>query len=172
MADSVSADLLRDHLLYTAWASHRLVHAIEHLPAEQLAHNFQTSERSILGTLVHVFAADRIWLSRIQDETRSSFVSDADYNLHVLQIDWLLLYERWNEWAANLTDENTSQSFSYHDLKGNPYSSTVAEAVLHVVNHGTHHRGQVSGFLRALGHTPPPLDLIWYYRERAKKASV
>jgi uncharacterized damage-inducible protein DinB len=36
--------------------------------------------------------------------------------------------------------------------------------VLHVVNHGTHHRGQASGFLRAMGHVPPPLDLIAYYR--------
>jgi uncharacterized damage-inducible protein DinB len=172
MAVSVSADLLREHLLYTAWASHRLVHAIEHLPAEQITHNFQTSERSILGTLVHVFAADRIWLSRVQGETLSSFISDDDYNLHVLQIDWPLIYDRWHEWAAGLTDENTSQPLSYHDLKGNPYVSTAAEVVLHLVNHGTHHRGQVSGFLRALGHTPPPIDLIWYYRERAKKASA
>jgi uncharacterized damage-inducible protein DinB len=35
---------------------------------------------------------------------------------------------------------------------------------LHLVNHGTHHRGQISGFLRAMDHTPPPLDLIAYYR--------
>jgi len=32
------------------------------------------------------------------------------------------------------------------------------------VNHATHHRGQVSGFLRAMGHAPPPLDLIAFYR--------
>jgi uncharacterized damage-inducible protein DinB len=37
--------------------------------------------------------------------------------------------------------------------------------VLHVVNHGTHHRGQVAGFLRTMGHAPPALDLIAYYRE-------
>jgi uncharacterized damage-inducible protein DinB len=40
-----------------------------------------------------------------------------------------------------------------------------------VVNHGTHHRGQVSGFLRVMGHTPPPLDLVFYYREQAAAAS-
>jgi len=38
------------------------------------------------------------------------------------------------------------------------------QILLHVVNHATHHRGQVSGFLRAMGHTPPPLDLIAFYR--------
>ena len=37
------------------------------------------------------------------------------------------------------------------------------QIVMHVVNHGTHHRGAVSGFLRAMGKTPPKLDLIAYY---------
>jgi uncharacterized damage-inducible protein DinB len=168
MASSVSADLLREHLLYTAWASRRLVHALEHLPEEHLTHNFQTSERTILGTLVHVFAADRIWMARVKGEALTSFISEGDYNLHVLQIDWPLLYEKWNEWAAGLADENASAEISYHDMKGNPHVSTAWEVVLHLVNHGTHHRGQVAGFLRALGHTPPPLDLVLYYREARK----
>jgi len=40
------------------------------------------------------------------------------------------------------------------------------QVVLHAVNHGTHHRGQVSGFLRTLGHTPPVTDLSHFYRRR------
>ena len=39
-------------------------------------------------------------------------------------------------------------------------------ALYHVVNHGTHHRGQVSGFLRTLGRTPPVIDLAYFYRRR------
>jgi uncharacterized damage-inducible protein DinB len=165
MSFTVSAAIAREHLLYTAWASQRLVHAIEHIPSDQLTRDFETSDHSILGTLVHVFAADRVWLKRLQGEAITSFLSDSDFNLHVLQIDWPLLYGKWNEWAAGLTDESVAASVSYLDMRGNPYASSVWEVVLHVVNHGTHHRGQVAGFLRALGHTPPQLDLIRYYRE-------
>jgi uncharacterized damage-inducible protein DinB len=168
MAFTVSADILREHLLYTAWASDRLVHAIDCIPSDQLTRDFQTSDRSILGTLVHVFAADRIWLSRVKSEPPASFLSDSDYNLHVLQIDWPLLYGKWHEWAAGLTDESAGATLSYTDMKGNPHASTAWEVVLHVVNHGTHHRGQVGGFLRSLGHTPPQLDLVRYYREARK----
>jgi uncharacterized damage-inducible protein DinB len=64
-----------------------------------------------------------------------------------------------------LTDESAEASISYHDLKGTPWTQRLGKLVLHVVNHGTHHRGQVSGFLRALGRTPPVLDLVLYYRE-------
>jgi len=42
-------------------------------------------------------------------------------------------------------------------MNGDPHMNPVWEIVLHVVNHGSHHRGQVSGFLRALGHAPPQL---------------
>jgi uncharacterized damage-inducible protein DinB len=163
---SVSAAVLREHLCYTAWATGHLVHAVQHLPTEQLTQDFHTSDRNILGTLVHVFAADRIWLARIKGEAAINFLSDADYHLHVLQSDWPLLYEKWKEWAQTLTDENAGERIAYHDLKGNARVSPAWEIVLHVVNHGTHHRGQVSGFLRALGYTPPQLDLIRYYRER------
>ena len=63
-----------------------------------------------------------------------------------------------------VTDESLEERLSYTDLKGNPWVSPIWQIVLHVVNHGTHHRGQVAGFLRSMGHAPPPLDLIAYYR--------
>ena len=73
----------------------------------------------------------------------------------------------WREWAKPLTDESVAASVSFTDLKGNPHTQPLWQIILHVVNHGTHHRGQVSGFLRTLGHTPPPLDLIAFYRAQA-----
>jgi len=84
--------------------------------------------------------------------------------MEVLRDDWPPLLEEWRSWAADLTDESVGKRVQYKDLKGNPYETPLWQIVLHVVNHGTHHRGQVSGFLRTMGHTPPPLDLMAYYR--------
>jgi uncharacterized damage-inducible protein DinB len=42
----------------------------------------------------------------------------------------------------------------------------------HLVNHGTYHRGQVATMLRQLGSKAESTDLIFYYRERAAKASA
>lgn len=162
----VIADVLRAHIDYTAWASQRLVDAAAELSEEELVRDFRTSERSVLGTLVHVFAADRIWLWRLAGGGESpGFVADADYSLAVLQNDWPALQERWRLWAAGLTDASTERLVDYKDLKGNAHRQPLWQLVLHVVNHGTHHRGQVSGMLRAMGRVPPPLDLIVYYRQ-------
>ncbi|MBI2468675.1 MAG: hypothetical protein HYV62_12825 [Candidatus Rokubacteria bacterium] len=37
----------------------------------------------------------------------------------------------------------------------------------HVVNDGTHHRSEMAAMLARIGHAPPPMDLIVYYRTTA-----
>ena len=41
------------------------------------------------------------------------------------------------------------------------------QIVMHVVNHGTLHRGQIVGMLRQLGVKPPSTDIVFYYYEQA-----
>ena len=53
----------------------------------------------------------------------------------------------------------------YKNMKGDAFESPIRQVVLHVVNNGTHHQGQVAGFLRSMGHPRPPLELIAYYRQ-------
>jgi len=159
------------HLAYTAWASRRLVDAVAHLSPEELNRDFQTADHSALGTLVHVFAADRIWLARVTGAAAPrQFISEADHSLAVLQNDWPALLDKWQQWAQSITDESARESVTYKDTQGNAFSRPLWQLILHVVNHGTHHRGQVSGFLRAMGQTPPQLDLTAYYREQEKAA--
>jgi uncharacterized damage-inducible protein DinB len=154
----MTTDILKQHIAYTRWSTDLLLRAVEQIPPEHLTHDFQTADRTILDTLAHNFGADRIWLQRVAGEPNTG-ISDADRHLAALQHGWPPIHERW----LTLLDD-PSRVVHYQDMKGNPYSSPLWQIVLHVVNHGTHHRGQVSGFLRTLGHTPPPLDLIRYYR--------
>ena len=160
----VSADALRSHLDYSAWASARLLDAASKLTPEELTRDFGTADKSVVGTLVHVFGADRIWLTRVRGEGVGEFPGPRYHDLAVLRSDWPALHTAWRDWAAGLTDDQCTQELEYHDLAGKPWRNPLSGVVLHVVNHGTHHRGQVAGFLRTMGHVPPKLDLIAYYR--------
>lgn len=164
----ISPDVLRTQLAYTTWASQRLIGAASQLTPDELTRDFHTADHSVLGTLVHIFAADRIWLARVTGAPSAPFTTEADFHLPVLQQDWPVLLERWRHWAASLTEQQAQNTVAYKDTKGNSYTGVLWQILLHVVNHGSHHRGQVSGFLRAMGHTPPPLDLGLYYREASK----
>ena len=161
---SVSVDTLRLHLDYTAWASQRLLDIAAKLSPEELSRDFKTADKTVLDTLVHIYAADRIWLSRVQGERRATFIDPEDRDLTLLQTEWPALHQRWKLWLRDFTDDGVARVIAYQDTKGNAYSQPVWQILLHLVNHGTHHRGQISGFLRAMGRTPPPLDLIAYYR--------
>ena len=165
---SVSADALRTHIDYNAWATRRLMDAVGELSREELGRDFGTADRSVLDTLVHVYAADRLWLGRIQGLPNpgfARFITFVDRTLAVLQNDWPALLERWKQWGAGLAEEKALEPLTYSDLKGGGRREALWQIVFHVVNHGTHHRGQVSGFLRTMGRVPPGLDLIVYYRE-------
>jgi len=162
---AVSADVLRTHIDFTAWATLQLLDLAAQLPPEQLTHDFQTADHSVLGTLVHIFAADRLWLARLTGAP-GTFITDADRSLTALQSGWPAVLDGWKRFAGSLSDEQARAEFAYHDLEGRAWKQPLWQLMLHVVNHGTHHRGQVVGFLRTLGHTPPQIDLVRFYREQ------
>ena len=45
-----------------------------------------------------------------------------------------------------------------------PFAATLA----HVFNHGTHHRGQITAALTALGQPCPELDMVYLLQEESK----
>ncbi len=159
-----SPEIIQTHLEYHAWATRRLVDAAAQLSAGDLERDFHTSDRSVVGTLTHLYGADRVWLARVEGDGTVPFPERE--NLTTLRQEWPLLLNRWHALAAEQTQETLEAPISYLDRRGNPYTSPLWQIILQVVNHGSQHRGQVAGFLRAMGHTPPGTDLIFYYREK------
>jgi uncharacterized damage-inducible protein DinB len=156
------ANLLRYQIHFSSWATSRILEAAAALLPDQLEHDFKTADKSVSGTLVHIFRSERVWLARIEGRSQS-FAADSDTFLSLLE-NWPLLRASWHSWSDSLSDDDCDRLLSYQDLRGTNRNDTISEIVLHVVNHSTHHRGQVSGFLRSLGITPPVLDAIHYAR--------
>jgi uncharacterized damage-inducible protein DinB len=161
----MKTETLLAHMRYTAWASGRLVEAAGKLSDEELRRDFKTSDHSVLGTLVHVYAADRVWLHRVRGTPRATFIDAEDQSMEVLRKHWPPIHNGWQKLLEAETDASVLRKVPYKDLRGNAHETPLWQIILHVVNHGSHHRGQVSGMLRTMGHTPPILDLIFFYRE-------
>lgn len=157
---------LKKHLAYSEWAGRRLLEAARGLTAEELSRDFGFADKSVLGTLVHIMAADRIWLRRVQGVEPGPFIEESDYSLEALAERWPAVWSGWQQAMDAEADAGGTRVVEYKDMKGRVWSNVLADIVLHVVNHGTHHRGQVSGFMRAMGHKPPATDLIVLLREQ------
>lgn len=163
---SVTPEALLNHLAYAAWADARLLKAVSALTPEELTRDFGTADRSITGTLSHIFAADRVWLTRVLGQPSTGALAAEEQTLSFLHSAYPPLHEQWIAWASSLGVDGPALELTYRDWKGNEWCQPLWQIVLHVVNHSTHHRGQVSGFFRSLGHTPPVLDLSAFHRKQ------
>lgn len=162
----MTADEVRTHIGYSGWASARLLDAVLKLDDEKRYRELSVPNRDIACTLRHVMWADAIWLSRLTDDAAVVPELSEDRPAHEsMKAEWPELQRRWEAWAASLKDPDLTRVVAYKAMNGTPYETPVCQIAMHVVNHGTLHRGQVMAMLRQLGEAPPPTDLIFYYRE-------
>jgi uncharacterized damage-inducible protein DinB len=51
-------------------------------------------------------------------------------------------------------------------MRGQSASLPFGLTLTHVFNHGTHHRGQITAALTALGRSSPELDLVYFLQQQ------
>lgn len=155
----------RTHIRYSGWASRKALDAALALPAEDQTKPMGVSHESILGTLGHIYLADRIWYKRTVEPELSMPPWSDKVPLEALTGEWQELQRRWEAWAEAQTDDDMDRVIVFRMLNGTHAEALATHVVLHLVNHATLHRGQVVGMLRQLGVKPPVTDLIFYLRE-------
>jgi uncharacterized damage-inducible protein DinB len=161
----MTAAEIRLHLRYSGWASRKTLDAALDLPPEQLSKPMGVSHESILGTLGHIYMADRIWYKRVvEPELPMPTIAEMSTR-EALTGEWQELQKRWEAWAESVTDADIDRMVVYTMRDGSPGETPASQLVLHVVNHATLHRGQVVGMLRQLGVRPPNTDFFFYLRE-------
>ena len=153
------------HLSYHRWATEQLLEAARGLEPEALHRDLGTPNRSIFGTLAHVFQADQIWLGRVLGQSGVVPVRvEPEQGIDALQREWSPRLAAWTDWARGVAPEAWTRPVSYLHSSGKEFSTPGNEIVLHLVNDGTLHRGQVMAMFRQVGAKPPGTDLIFYYR--------
>ena len=159
-----SADLQR-HIRYSNWASRVLMDAVRTLPAAELERPTGISHHSILGTMTHLHFADWIWYTRVAEA-----IDKPAETLEALERDWPDLQQRWEVFCDSLSEADLARPIPYRSIRGYDAVANVEQVVLHLVNHGTLHRGQVMGMIRQLGIVPPGTDLMHYYMTAMQKS--
>jgi uncharacterized damage-inducible protein DinB len=160
----IDSKFLFDHLEYSRWATERSMDSARPLTEEERTRYMYVSHRSVLGTLVHIYEADRIWFSRLLGSPRFTLSDQGEnYTLDGLAVAWKKLTDEFIAWISVLTDEEVESTLKYVNIQGIPGELKIWQVVLHVVNHATYHRGQVTTMLRQLNHTPIITDLAAYY---------
>ena len=153
-------------LRYSAWASRRTLESVAPVPPEDLSRDLGSSYGGLHGTLAHIFQADAIWFDRLMGKPTTDLSAyDPPSHLAALSERWLAVLDGYVCWGEKLDAAGWDRIAHYRNTKGEPFAQPVWQIVLHIVNHATYHRGQITTMLRQLGRTPIGTDLIAYYRE-------
>jgi len=156
---------------YHYWARDRVLEAVEPLSPEQLTRDLANSFPSIRDTLAHLYGADWIWCARWEGESPEALPDPKLFaDVPAIRAAWSAHEQRVRAALERFGSLGVGVLVEYR-RNGQPYAEPFWQTLQHVVNHGSYHRGQVTTMLRQLGMAPPKsLDLIAFYRERARLA--
>lgn len=138
---------------YNAWANRRVIGCLERQAI---------TDEKILTVMGHLMSANFIWLNRIKDLPKSKYELWGKYDVPALK---QMVEEADEQWMNFIHEhENFDRVLKYRNYVGDYFESNVQQIMIHLVNHGSYHRGQVAMLLRQRGFEPINTDFITYDR--------
>ncbi|TDL91526.1 damage-inducible protein DinB [Vibrio vulnificus] len=152
---------------YHAWANGVIIDRLNELPEHIYHKEIQSGFSSVSKVLSHIYLTDYTWfdiISGISMEEAMASSSELKEEVEKKSIEemrktFIDLYER-NK--ALLSTEDMEKVMVVNNPYAGSLETTISESVLHVVTHGSYHRGNIATMLRQMGHTSVMQDFGLY----------
>ena len=152
-----SVELIKKLYEYDYWANQETLAGLATLTSGQ---------EKPLKYFSHVIAAQQIWRARFDDP--APFTGDAwpATSLEDCRTAIDELRAQWADLLGRMTEEELAEDLVYKNLKGNDLRTPIGDALMHVITHSVHHRGQAAAAIRDAGGQPSATDFVVYVREK------
>jgi uncharacterized damage-inducible protein DinB len=151
---------------YNRWAGRLTLTAARALANDDFLRPTGNSFSSVRDTLAHILGAEWIYLERWQGRSPKALLDPATFpTLQSLESRWETLERDQMQFIEALTPQRLGEELAYINLRGQRYSYPLWQQLVHVVNHSSYHRGQVTTLLRQLGAEAVSTDFLVYYDE-------
>lgn len=161
----ITIDYCKQFARYNRWQNQSVFVAAATLPDGTRKRNMGAFFKSIHGTLNHVLVADYLWLSRLDLEPCA--VKSLDEELYgdfdELRKQRGFTDDRLDRVVGKLTVDKLASTLTYRRMSGGAHEVTTPLALvfMHLFNHQTHHRAQVTTLLMQCGVDVGRTDLAW-----------
>ena len=156
---------------YHVWATHRLLDAVSRVSDDDYRKDVGLFFKSIHGTLNHLLVGEHmLWQRRFARGESPKVELDMEVEPERDRLAQALKggAKVWEPLITSWPAERFDGQLSYTNMRGQALSLPFAITLAHVFNHGTHHRGQITAALTALGRPSPELDLVYCLQEEAR----
>ena len=154
------------------WANGVLLASARTLTDEQLRTSIPIGQGSLWATLLHLYAAEYVWLEALRgDETPltpgdlpgelpgNQKGEDALSSLAELERAWGALDRRWNTYLSGLTEKHVEKPVKKRSTssgRGETFETPALDVLLHVCTHAQYTTAQAVHMFRRLGVEPLP----------------
>jgi uncharacterized damage-inducible protein DinB len=151
----------RELFAYNYWARDRQLEACSSLSQDEFQRPLGNSFPSMRDTLAHMVGAEWIWLERLQGRSPKALPQAAEFPaLATVAERWRVVEHGFLDYLRHLREEQLASTIAYTNFQAQTWSYPVGLILLHLINHQTYHRGQVTTLLRQLGLSAPAIDLL------------
>jgi uncharacterized damage-inducible protein DinB len=150
---------------YHVWATHRLLDAVSRVSDHDYRRDVGLFFKSIHGTLNHLLVAEHLlWYPRFAKGTSPVLALNSEIEPDRERLAQALKggSANWTPLIASWSAERFDGQLDYRTSKGATLSLPFSATLSHVFNHATHHRGQITAALTAMGQPCPELDMVYF----------
>ncbi|WP_025026272.1 DinB family protein [Caldalkalibacillus mannanilyticus] len=157
---------------YHVWANGVIMDRLKELPQDIYHKEIQSGFSSVSKVLSHMYVAEYGWFEMISGKkSMNETLACADQlmeqvgmkNIEEMQALFLELADQYNEFLGH--PENIEKALVIDNPYAGMLETSVSDTVLHVVTHGSYHRGNIATMLRQVGYTSVMQDYgLYLYR--------
>jgi uncharacterized damage-inducible protein DinB len=163
-------DLIRRLHQHRVWVNINLLNAASQLTDAQLRSAYPIGQGSIWKSLVHLYAAEYVWLETLLGDEQPLVPGDLPRmipgnqrgegpiaSVDELQQKWLLLDARWNDYLKSLAPDRLEDLVpKVVSATGVRFTTRRSDILLHVCTHSQYTTAQIMNMLRQVGVTQFP----------------
>lgn len=172
VSNGAAVNPLQRLVRYKAWADRLFYETLAGLPEQDLLAPRPIYFGSMIRTLHHAYAMDRVWQAHLLGQAHGYTSRNPEAHppfdaLWTLQLEMDAWYV---DYADRLDPGQQDEIVRFEFIGGGSGAMTRSDILLHVVNHTTYHRGHVADMLYDLSVFPPTTDYPVFVREQAAEA--
>ena len=141
---------IREIFLFNDWANREALHSLQEME--------HPPERA-LKVMSHIIAAELLWMARLQQAAQQTPVW-PEMGLGECAQKVTALRAAWEVYLSNMTEADLDHAIAYTNSRGEHYTNNVRDILMHVLMHGTYHRGQIAAAVRDRAGEPAYTDFI------------
>ncbi len=173
---AVSVKLISRLHEHRRWVNQSLIESVQMLSEAQRNQTFPIGQGSIWKSLLHLYAAEYVWLERLLGDESPVLPGDLPGELpgnqkgaggilsfSELKQKWAKQEQRWIDYLERLTAESLEELVSKRSTssgKGSVQRTKRGDVLLHVCTHAQYTTAQVVNMLRQVGATSLPDTML------------